>query len=326
MAIENFLGLGLSAFNAINSSSNLRDARNLGYANLFEQRRQAREREKLAKSTRTDAYGNTIRYIPGRGFVTETTPLTQAILNAQQKEQLAGFREDAPRARQAAERIDKRSRQAGELFDERFNEFRHKRRRTREEYEAEAIRDALDARRGRSRNDEALNALTRAALRQNNSAIIPNLVRNARNTATDSPTLAEAIANAKRQGRQQYLTETNAENSVDFNELGQLRSIADAFVGPNLNYNNENAALSGRQDNALNTLIQANLANSQATSAASKNAQQLAGQSVDLSPIVQSLQALASGNKNSVGNKQEEDLFSAFLGNGKNGIGAFATF
>lgn len=312
MPIGAILGAGAGLAGAIMQSRAQQDQTNLQYLNLYEQKRQAREREKLAKATRSDAFGNKVRYKPGVGFVTETTPLTAAILNSQQKEQLAQFREDAPRARAAAERIDKRAREAGEVYDEQFNKYRYGRRKTRAEFEAEAVRDAIAARQGRKSNEnsELMNAISRAALRTGNSGALSSLIKSAREADAGNQTLSEAIAEAKRLGRQQYHAETQAEQSTTFGELNQLRSIADAFVAPNLNFNNENAALSGRQDNALSNLIQTNAANSQATGAAFGAVAQAAGQSPDLGPLAASLSKikLPAGNSQSPKEKMLADL------------------
>lgn len=287
MAVGAALGAITGLAQIIMQANAQADERNLNYLNLFEQKRQAREREALAKATRSDAYGNKVRYTPGQGFVTEVTPIMQAILNSQQKEQLAQFREDAPRVRDAATRMDKRAREAGEVFDERFNEYRYGRRKTEEEYIAEAIRNAIDSRRG-GKDQGAREELSRAAMRLGNSGAATNLYKAARDTQPEV-SLAEAIAEAKRQGKQQFLAERGAENSAIFGELGGLRSIADAVMQGNMNWDNENDALSGRSDNALSGLIQTNAANSNAVGSAYAAAAKAAGQSPDFGSLAASL-------------------------------------
>jgi len=314
MPIGALLGAGASLAGAIMQSNAQQQQTNVSYLNLYEQKRQAREREKLAKATRSDAYGNKVEYIPGQGFVTKTTPTTKAILDAQQKEQLSQFRDDAPRVRQAAERMDRRSRQAGELYEEQFNKYRYGRKRSRAEFEAEAIRDAIAARQGRDKgNDEGLNAISRLALRTGNQQALPGLLKAARGATNQSQTLSEAIANAKKQGRQQYHAETQAEQSTQLGELGSLRSIADAVMQGNMNWNNENAALSGRQDNALSNLIQTNLANSNAVGNAYNTLGQAVGKSPNMGPLASSLSKISFGKGDRASSPQEQQLAELLL-------------
>lgn len=291
MVIGALLGAGVGLAQAIMQSQAQEDQRNLSYLNLFEQKRQAREREALAKATRDDAYGNKVRFVPGQGFVTEVTGLTKAILDSQQKEQLAQFRDDAPRVRGAAERMDKRAKQAGEVFDEKFNKYRYGRQKSEEEYVAEAIREAIAAQRESGGSSDANEMLARSILRAGNSGVAKNIYAAAKESRNE-PTLSQVIADAKRQGRQQYLAETGAKNQVAFGELDSLRSIADAVMQGNMNWNNENAALSGRSDNALSGLIQTNAANSSAVGNAYGSAAAAAGKSVDLGGIASALSSI----------------------------------
>lgn len=285
MVIGPLLGAGASLAGVLMQSGAQQDQTNLGYLNLYEQKRQARVREALAKATRSDAYGNKVVYKPGVGFITETTPLTAAILGAQQKEQLAQFRDDAPRARAAAERVDKRSIQAGDVYNDLFNRYKYGRRKSQQEYVAEAIRNAVAGQRDRRGKDvNGIEAISNVALRTGNSGALPKLIAAARR-GRDDLTLSEVIANAKKEGKQQYLAERNADLQSTFGELNQLRSIADQTVQPNLNWNNENAALSGRQDNALTQLIQTNLQNSNAVGDAYNQVAQFAGQSPNFGPL-----------------------------------------
>ena len=293
MAIGAIAGAGVGIAQLLASMSAQQDQRNLGYLNLFETRRRNREAERLARSSREDIFGNVMRYVPGRGFVMDMTPLQEAILNMQQKEQLAQFREDAPRARAAAERVDARAQEAGELFDERFNDYRYRRRKTEQEYISEAIREAMDARRGNTRNRGATNAIANMAIRTGNQGNLPQLLRDARQLANES-TVAEDIAGAKREGRQRFLTEENARNETAFAEMGNLRAIADAIVGPDLNFSNENAALTGRADNALSTLLQANQQGTRNINDAYSTLMSAAGRTPDFSGLSSAARSLAS--------------------------------
>lgn len=295
----------------ISQGNSQRDQRNLAYMNLFEQKRQAREREKLAKATRSDAYGNKVVYVPGVGFITETTPLTSSILNAQQKEQLAQFRDDAPRIRDAAERLDKRAKEAGEFYDELFNKYRYKRRKGEEEYIADAIRNTIESRR-ENKNDDAAELLSRSAMRLGSSGAARNLLKAAKEMRPEQ-TLSEAIAAAKKQGKQQYLAETGAENQNTFNELNSLKILADAVAGGNFNWGNENAALSGRADNALSQLIATNAANSQAVGQAYGHAGQAAGQFPNFGALSSSLSRLSFDQTGKQETEQERLLADLLL-------------
>lgn len=279
----------------------------IAQANLNEQRRVNAENEKLAKADRQDAYGNIVKYIDGLGFRTELTPLTKAILNAQQSEQLRSFREDAPRQRAAAERLDRRSRKADEVYREKFNDYRYSREKSEKEFMAEAIRDALIARSGdRSKN----NGLARAALRTNNVAAIPEIAK-AANSGRE--TLAEAIMGAKQRGKQQYLVENNARTQSKMGELQQLKSIADQFIPTQLNYNNENNALSGRADNALQTLINANMQGTQAVGNAYKSIP--ASQPFNLNSVTPLMEALINIQNTNVDNGSKKRNISAWRSN-----------
>jgi len=311
MVIPALLGAGVGLAGAIMQSQAQKDQRDLSYLNLYEQKRQARERETLAKATRSDAYGNKVKYVPGQGFVTDVTPLTRAILGSQQKEQLAQFRDDAPRNRDAAIRIDKRSKQAGEVFDEKFNKYRYRREKTEEEYVAEAIRNAIDSQR-ESGDNGGNELLARSILRAGNSGMARNLYAASKESKT-TPSLSQLIADAKKQGKQQFLAERGAENQVAFSELEGIRSIADAIMQGNMNWDNENNALSGRQDGALSGLIQTNAANSSAISGAYGAAGQAAGQSPDLGNIASALSSMKIPQSQPKQTEQEKLLADLLL-------------
>lgn len=309
MVLGPILGAGVGIASIAAQRDAQRDQRNLGYLNLYEQKRQARERERLAKATRSDAYGNKVVYKPGIGFVTETTPLTAAILGAQQKEQLAQFRDDAPRVRAAAERTDKRAKQAGEVYDEKFNRYRYGNQKTEAEYVAEAVRDA--ALNYKSKNRTSRNGsgtIARQAIRMGNTAELPKILAAARQQEQVGGTLAEAIASAKRLGKQQFHAERGAELQTTFGELNQLQSTADKVTPVNFNWNNENAALSGRQDNALSGLIQTNAQNSQAIGNAYNTVAQAAGKSPDFGILAGALSKIQLPKGQSPQNQQLADL------------------
>lgn len=65
----------------------------------LEQQRIAREQERMAKASTTDARGNTQRYVEGYGWVTDTTPMTRELISASDAEELARNTTDALRSR-----------------------------------------------------------------------------------------------------------------------------------------------------------------------------------------------------------------------------------
>lgn len=274
-------GLGLQANAQANENA-------INWRNVFRQERDSNERSRMAKASRTDAYGNEVRYVPGEGWKTITTPTTKAILDSQQREQLAQFRDDAPRNRQLANRIAERANKASDAFDEVFDDYKYRRKKSEQEYIAEAIRDAIAARRGGGASRGAVGDLSRMALRTGNTGALPELLKIAKANNTGG-TLAEAIAAAKKAGKQQYLVENNADMQSFFGELGQLRAIADQIPSTQMNWNNENAALTGQQNDANKTLIQTNLQNSGAMDSALSRAAASAGKFPDVGPLAAAL-------------------------------------
>lgn len=241
-----WIGLGANLINAWLQGNQQRAATDLQYRNFYEQKRLAREREAAAKATRTDAYGNKLVYRPGLGFKTELTPIAAAIMNAQQKEQLAQFRQDAPRMRAAAERQDARERAIGEVFDEQLNRYRYGRRKTQAEYEADAVREASATPIGSS---PLVDALVKQALRTDTLESAARRIRR-----PPAPTLADARA----RGAQRFFTETRANDATALNALSQLRSGGGGSVaGPRLNFNNPARELAARQESAVANLINA---------------------------------------------------------------------
>lgn len=287
MAGEHFAGLGVSALGLFNQRRNLRDQRDIQTRSFNETRRANRERERLAKATRTDAFGNRIVYNAGTGFEVELDPLTEAILNAQQKEQLASLREDAPRNRQAAERKDRRSRFADEAFEEDFARSRSRRQRSEKEFEAEAIRDALLTRAFEDR--DADNDLARLALRVPNSGSARSLIRESRRGRNDHENIAEAIVNAKRRGRGEFFAVSNAEDNQERANLSFLNSIANDTAQSPVQFSNVGDRLSGQNDAALQQLIAVLGQNSQLGSQAFRELVGTLGNRVDFREFQQKL-------------------------------------
>jgi hypothetical protein len=138
-------------------------------------REQADLQEELAKAARTDAYGNTSRYVPGRGFVTELNPIEQAILEAGQSERLQRATTDAQRNRTAlSNEYDRRDEFAGAAADD-LRDYRYGDRQSEEALQS--LYTALARRELDKGVTDFTNAAGRQALRAGNSSALENIVR-----------------------------------------------------------------------------------------------------------------------------------------------------
>lgn len=248
----------LSGISAANSQNAL-----LG-AQINETRRSNRAAEKMAKSSRTDALGNTLRYVDGQGWTTDVTPIVRAILDGQSREQLATLREDAPRARAASVRKDRRSISADEEYRELFDRRRYGNDKTEKEIQAEEILAAASVNRG---GPPA--AMLAAAIRSGD----PKAMQDASNAArVTTPRTSEVVANARKQGTQRYVTEKGARDQLFYNELGQLGNAASATDAAQPYMADINGQMTGRADQSLQQLIQVIQQGGAQTSAALGNA------------------------------------------------------
>jgi len=285
------LSAGVSGAGILAQLGAQRDQRNLGYLQLYETRRANRERERLAKATRSDALGNEVRFTPGLGFQTITTPMTAQILNAMQREERAQLTEDAPRMREAAERRDVRSRAADDEFGELFKEFRNRSRPNREVLEADARRRILSSRdRGRR---EAEDVLARQALRMGNSGSLGRIA--AATAGNNIESLDEALGRAVAEGREAFGQELALDQQEYGNLLQLLAGLADGTTTSPVASPTYNQELSGRQDNALSTLLQTLGQNTQAMQSAYGPLMRAAGQSPNFGPLASALGRLNFG-------------------------------
>lgn len=283
---------------------------------LTEQQRQAMLREQLATADRTDAYGNKTTYTPGQGFQTENTALTQSILDAQQKEQQAQFREDAPRMRQAAERTDTRAREAGNFYDELFNDYRYGRKKSEQEYIAEAVRDAASTRKDAERQPQNDAALSRLALRLGSGAA--ETLKKASGNPVES--LAAVLSNARQTGTQRYLQEDGARKQNQLGEMEAVRRIADGVMGGTPNWTNPAGSADALTAKANSDALQTSVTNSQTVGNAQQILAQALGQGPDLSGLIA---AFANLDKPGEGN-QNQALYDAFFGNSGSSAGAWS--
>lgn len=281
------------------------------------------EQKQLAEADRGDAYGNKITYDPYKGFEYDLTALTSAILNGQQHEQLTGLREDAPRQRAAAERMDDRSKMADTEFEKEFNNFRFRPQRNEGEYISDATTQALNAReRGLS---EAANEMAKQLLRTGNTSNVAKVYKESGDQYAKG--LTDALLQAKQIGRQNFQADSSFDTQQGQSDLGFLKGIADQTATGPVDAGTYNSDLTGRGDAAMQQLIQVLQSGGKnvtdlmskdaaALTAALQNAAQGFGQQLDFSGIASALSKLSFGEKGSPAsggqdlNKQFENPFA----------------
>lgn len=319
MVLGPLLGAGVGLAEALMGMGARQDATNLQYLNLYETRRANRKQEAetrrvndlieaLQTATRSDALGNKTSYNRGaNAFETDLTPLTQAILDNQQNEQLRQFTEDAPRNRAAAERQDRRSQMADNEFERRFNEYRFRPQQSEAASISEATEELLRARREGLRDAQGDIATT--LLRQGNSSNLPAVTGEISERYSDS--LRDAILEGKRVGSQRYREREAADQSQLLTELSQLRGMADDVTTSPVGRSNAAEQLTGRADHALQALVSAlqsggnNLANvigqgaDRSSNAYSNLSRSVAQSTPDLSSVASLLARLSFGDEQS---------------------------
>lgn len=280
MVVGPLIGGGLSLVSALMGQGAQRDATNLGYLNLFEQQRQARRAEAAAReageerrdisqaaqeeqrrindflqqlqtATRGDALGNVIEYDEDQNaFETILTPLTEAILGGQQTEELAQFREDAPRNRQAAERMDRRSRMADEQFERLFNEYQYRPRGSEAESISDATQELLGARREGQRG--ASGDIATQLVRMGQSSALPAVAQEMSRGSSDD--IAQAILQGRNIGRQRFREEEGGDVQRLLSELGGVGQLAGQTTTSPVGRVGTGEQLTGRADQALRDL------------------------------------------------------------------------
>lgn len=261
------------------------DQKNLGYMNLYETKRSNRKNEKLATSSREDAYGNVVEYDPVFGWRIKNTPMTKSILDAEQNETLTSLTEDAARNRNQARRKDERSIMGDDEFERAFNNFKYRPKKTEGEYIADATQEKLLARRKGA--DETAAAVNKALLRTGNSSNIPSVFKAARDAEAND--FESALLGGKRQGMQDFLGMEGGKEGQDMQELEFLRGIADDTTSMAPRFSNFNSELSGTRDNALATLLQTLQGNEGNRQSATASLMQVLGNSPDFAPLASSL-------------------------------------
>lgn len=282
--IASLLGIGAEA-----AAQN--DQKNLGWANLFETKRTNRKKEKLATSTREDAYGNEITYDPVLGWQINNTPMTQDILDSEQAETLASLTEDAGRNRNQARRKEERSLAASDDFEYAYNNYKYRPRKTEAEFIGDATAEKMIARRKGA--DETSAAVNKALIRQGNSSAIPGVFKAARDAEADE--FEEALLGGKRQGRQDFYADKSAADGTLMQELEFLRGIANDTTQMSPRFTNLNEALSGMNEGALDQLIATIAQNDQSRQGATGQLMQVLGQSPNFAPLASAMGKLGGG-------------------------------
>lgn len=288
------LGAGVSIADMLLGNKAKQDANNLNWASLFETKRANRNIESMQKASRRDAYGNLLKYTPGVGWEIDTTPMTEAILGSQQQEQLANLREDAPRNRAAAERLDTRSKMGAEEFQKQFNEFRFRPKTSESADIADTTNTLLSSR--RKGLDEASAMLARQLIRTGGSSELAGVYKQADDTY--AKTLADAMLEGKRLGRGVNQQRQMDDLAGKGGELQLLQRIADDTQQTPIGNSGDamNSQLTGRADQAIQQLVQAMMGSRNSNAAAMGQVAQGVGNSApDLSGLASILAGLDFG-------------------------------
>lgn len=285
------LGAGVAGLQAILQAQAQADQNAINWRAVMETQRANREKEKLMKATRGDAYGNKLEYRDGQGFMYDLTPITKAILGGEQNEQYLGLKKDAPRNRQAAERMDERSRLADAEFTKKFNEYRYAPRKNENDEVTEATDTLLRSR--QKGKDEAAALFAQQLLRTGGSSSLASIFKKVGDNFGD--TLSTALSEGKRLGRNNYEQAETGRIQRQNAELGQLAGLANQTTTSPVDPGTYNRDLSGRADSAVSQLAQILSHNQGAITNALQTYGQGVGQSVDLGGLAAALSKLGEG-------------------------------
>ena len=283
------IGGGVSLIGAIMNANAQKQQRDIDWMGLQETKRGNRKSEELARSTRTDPYGNKLIYKPGVGWTYDLTGITEQILSAEQGEKRRNLLEDAPRERAASVRRDNRSISADKDFERLSNEYRYRPKHS----EAEEINDSTDLLlKSRKKGlDEAASVLARQLLRTGQGSNLEGLYKSTGNQYADS--LEEAMMKGRSMGKDAFRSRRDSDDAAARGELDYYRQIAEQGGGTPAQNSGFNGDLSGRADSAQAALLQAiqngTASNAQAYGNAARSA---GGGGIDLSGLAQSLSRL----------------------------------
>lgn len=195
---------------------------------LNQRREVARQLIDVSQAPRQDAFGNVVKYVPGVGFVTETTPQTESLLAAQQREELKSLTEDAVRNREIRRRAAERGEEANELAREQIADLRFRPEPNPEALGSDLTRLALL---GRRRGlDQAKDVLAQQALRLGRGGDISDIMKSADEQFGKSH--EEALLRGKLAGRQEARTQRSANLSDALRTLTGASQAANAGIAP----------------------------------------------------------------------------------------------
>ena len=193
------LGAGVGLADLLASSGYNNASVMLQYQQLALQREIARQQQRLATAAREDIYGNRTGYNElTNEFYTDLDPTQKAIINAQEREQLLNLTEDAQRNREIRRKAAGRARKAEGLYNQAISDYKYDAPPSEAALAADITKGNRIAR--RQGLDEGIAALTRQAIRSNNSGIVPQLLKQANDQFGGS--LEAAIASGREQARQ----------------------------------------------------------------------------------------------------------------------------
>ena len=287
MAVQAFAPAIGPLVSAIMSMGAQDKQQNLAEAELNFRRSEAARQRRMAMDGSSDAYGNRTRYVPGRGWVVDNTPLTQAILDAEQKENQQRLTVDARRQRQASERKDSRSRRADDAFKDEFDSYQYAYRPSEESYTADHQVAAALA--DKNRNEGGLGALAAAIMRTGDSNQLEKLNDVSGSDSSAAARLAEALLGAKAQGTQRYLAETGGRDAVMGGRLSTLGSIANNVDGVSTSNTNLNPMLTSMMEKDSDNLLSTMARGAGSVAEGMRGVTAAAGRSVDLGPLVNSI-------------------------------------
>lgn len=268
------LGGAASVVGAIMNANAAKRQADIDWMGLMETKRGNRKSEELARSTRTDPYGNKLIYKPGVGWTYDLTGITEQILSAEQGEKRKNLLEDAPRERAAGVRRDNRSIAANADFERLMNEYRYRPKTS----EATDIADNTDLllKSRKQGLDEASAVLARQLLRTGQGSGLEGLYKNAGNQYADS--LEQAMLKGKSLGKDAFRSRRDSDDAAARGELEFFRNIAEQGGGKPAQMTGLSGDLTGRADNAQSALLQAiqnaTASNSQAYGQAARSAGQ----------------------------------------------------
>jgi hypothetical protein len=268
----------------------------LNWANLNETKRANRKGEQLATSSREDALGNLVEYVPGVGWKVRATPTTKGILDAEQTETLASLTQDAPRQRKSAERRNKRAISADEEFQDAFNDYRYRPQKSEEEFIGDTTTELLSAR--RKGIDELGSVLQRGLLRGGRGDEFASVFKAGDDAYAGS--LEDALLRGKTKGREAFMADKAGREGLAQKELAFLSGLAGDEQTLPIRSDSSAMQLSGTADQALQQLLSTIGGNDARRSGAMSQVAQGAGKTLDFSNLAR---ALGGG----FGDNDEED-------------------